>query len=370
MWPQDLPQLALFVNVTETELHLLVESDGWVGKMNARFFISNTGSSLARAELKDDGQWHVEQRLETMRATYLATDPVNKGVVYAGTRDNGLLRSDDAGDTWQAVGLADVTVKSIAISRSDPQTIYVGAKPPALYVSHDGGGSWTERESFRRLRRWFWFTPAEAGDPYIMGLAVSPTDPNVVIAGVEYGGMFRSVDGGITWSEHLKSTSRDCHALKFHDTDGGWVYQAGGGWPAAVSSDGGVTWAQPRRGLRWSLYGMTCAADALRPEVWYLSAAPHVVFPQLHMMPRGHADGSANAFVFRKRGDSHWERLGGGLPQPLDYMAYELLTDPAESGHVYAGLSNGDVWHSTDYGDTWRQLPLNLTGIRFSLVML
>jgi hypothetical protein len=338
--------------------------------MNVRIFISTTGSSLARAELKDDGQWHVEQRLKTMKATCLASDPNNNEIVYAGTHDNGLLRSDDAGDTWQPVGLADVTVKSITISRSDPQTIYVGTKPPALYVSHDGGESWTERDSFRQLRRWFWFTPAEPGDPYVMGLAVSPTDSNVVIAGVEFGGMFRSTDGGQTWQGHLPGTSRDCHNLRFHHTDGNWVYQAGGGWPAAMSSDGGATWAQPRKGLGWSFYGMACAADPANPETWYVSAAPHAIFPQLHKMPRGHFDGEANAFIFRKRGDSHWERLGGGLPQPLPHMAYALVTVPGAPGHLYAGLSNGDVWHSTDYGDSWRQLPFNLTRIRYSLVML
>ncbi len=47
-----------------------------------------------------------------------------------------------------------------------------------------------------------------------------------------------------------------------------------------------------------------------------------------------------------------------------------LLTDPAAPGHVYAGLSSGDVWHSADHGDTWQQLPFNLTGIHRSLVML
>jgi len=44
----------------------------------------------------------------------------------------------------------------------------------------------------------------------------------------------------------------------------------------------------------------------------------------------------------------------------MPYLAYTLLTDPRAPGHVYAGLSNGDVWHSTDYGDSWQRLPFNL----------
>jgi hypothetical protein len=51
-------------------------------------------------------------------------------------------------------------------------------------------------------------------------------------------------------------------------------------------------------------------------------------------------------------------------------MPYALLTDPAEPGHVYAGLSNGDVWFSADHGDMWQRLPFNLGGNYRSLIML
>jgi hypothetical protein len=51
-------------------------------------------------------------------------------------------------------------------------------------------------------------------------------------------------------------------------------------------------------------------------------------------------------------------------------MPYALLVDSAKSGHLYAGLSNGAVWHTTDYGSSWEQLPLNLGGIHRSLVMI
>jgi hypothetical protein len=64
-----------------------------------------------------------------------------------------------------------------------------------------------------------------------------------------------------------------------------------------------------------------------------------------------------------------WQKLTGGLPDPLNYMAYTLITDPAAGGHLYAGLSSGDLWHSEDYGDHWQRLPFNLTGIHRSLIM-
>jgi hypothetical protein len=51
-------------------------------------------------------------------------------------------------------------------------------------------------------------------------------------------------------------------------------------------------------------------------------------------------------------------------------MPYALLTDPAAPGHLYAGLSHGEVWFSPDHGETWEQLPLNLGGIHRTLIML
>jgi photosystem II stability/assembly factor-like uncharacterized protein len=340
--------------------------------MNAKVFISTTGKGLARAERGGDVGWSVETLLAGQDVRCLAVDPHHDKVVYAGTQWGGLLRSTDAGKTWSPSGLNGQAIKVIACSRSEPGVIYAGTKPPAIFVSRDDGQSWTELESFRQMRRRHWFTPAEDGDPYVMGLDVSPTDPKIIVAGIEYGAMLRSVDGGQTWHGHLKGSSRDCHSLRFHVTDGNWVYQGGGGWPAAVSRDAGATWKQPRRGMGWSLYGFACAADPERPEVWYVSAGPHMILPQIKMMPRAHWDGYSNSFIFRATpdGDGRWQRLGGGLPQPLDYMAYALLTDPTAPGHLYAGLSNGDIWHTADHGDTWEQLPVNLGGIHHSLVML
>jgi hypothetical protein len=94
------------------------------------------------------------------------------------------------------------------------------------------------------------------------------------------------------------------------------------------------------------------------------------VFPKVWQMPVAHNDGNAHASIYRSSGGASWERLSGGLPQPLDHMPYALLTDPKAPGHLHAGLSSGEVWHSPDYGDTWRKLPVDLGGIHRSLVMI
>jgi hypothetical protein len=337
--------------------------------MNANKFIATTGRGLACATRGQNGDWSVDLSLQDQDVRCLATDPLDSQVVYAGTQGNGVLRSEDQGASWTPAGLKGRMVKSIAVSPHEAGVVYAGLKPASIFVTRNYGQDWVELESFQRIRgRGWWRSPAEPPDwrAYVMGLSVSPTDPNVLVAGIEFGAVVRSTDGGKTWSNHRKGSLRDCHSLTFHAHDGSWVYEAGGGG-AAMSSDGGHTWRQPKSGLD-RRYGWACAADPERPEVWYVSASPFSA-GGISFEPAAHVLGKSNAAIYRSAGGAAWERLGGGLPDPLNYMANALLTNPSAPGHVYAGLANGEVWHSPDYGDHWSCLPLNMGGIQFRLVM-
>jgi hypothetical protein len=337
--------------------------------MENRIFLAATGNSLSRAEFID-GQWQLGEILEGMKINCLVNDPLKSRKVYAGTQNNGILVSDDCGKTWKSIGLQDNPVKSLAINPRNPKMIYAGCKPVSLYVSTNTGESWEEYESLRKTRRWWWFSPADPPDwrPYVMALTISPTNPNVIMAGIELGGVLRSEDGGLSWSNHQKGAERDCHSLKFHPSNGNWVYQGGGGGPA-LSQDEGLTWRKKKNGLG-TKYGWMVAADHERPEVWYFSASN---FPKLwkgEFEPPAHKDGQANAHIYRSVGGTDWEQLSGGLPEPLDYMAYALITKPDSPGHLYAGLANGDVWLSKNYGDSWVQLPFNLGSIHHTMIMI
>ena len=337
--------------------------------MSVSSFIATTGSGLSRATHTDSGAWQVETLLADQEVRCLAADPLEYGVVYAGTHGQGVLRSDDGGTTWRPAGLGGHIGKALAVSQAEPGVVYAGTTPPMLFVSRDGGAHWAELEAFRRVRAFWWFSPADGRPftPYVQGIALSPTDPQLLLVGIELGAVVRSLDGGQTWQGHRKGALRDCHTLISHASQGDWFYEAGAGG-AAFSCDGGKTCQHPREGFD-RRYGWAVAADPARPEVWYVSASPSFA-SWTQPVPAAHVDGQANASIFRKIGAGRWQKLGGGLPQPLDYMAYALLTDPHAPGHLYAGLSNGEVWYSADYGDAWQKLPFSLGGIHRTMIAL
>jgi photosystem II stability/assembly factor-like uncharacterized protein len=330
---------------------------------NTTVFLATTGTGLARAAADGGEGWSVESLLPGQQVYCLAADPADPQRVYAGT-DGGVLVSLDSGKTWRSAGLTGKIVRSLASSAAEPGTLYAGTKPALVFVSRDKGETWVELAGFRHIfSRRFWFSPAEwPPTAYVQSLALSPTDRNVIIAGIEAGAVVRSEDGGETWADHRPGALRDCHTLTFHSSHGDWAYEAGGsGGGVAYSRDGGQTWRQPKAGLDRH-YGWACAADPAHPGVWYASVSTGPA--------RAHGDGDARAYIYRSREGASWQKLAGGLPQPLNHMPYVLLTDPSSAGELYAGLSNGEVWYSADYGDSWARLPFRLGRIDRSMIML
>jgi hypothetical protein len=322
--------------------------------ISAHVFLAIDNRRVVRAECSDGGRWRVEAALDGPSPVTLAADPTRPDVVYAGTQGNGVFQSDDRGRRWTQLGLAGQIVKSIAVSPHDPRVVYAGVKPAAVYKTIDGGQQWVELEGFRRIpHRWWWFSPAEPPfRAYVNDLAISPSAPDVVLAGIEFGAVVRSEDGGRTWSGHLPGAIRDCHWLTFHSGEGQWMYEAGGtGGGAAVSRDGGRTWRQPKGGLDRN-YGVTCAADPERPEVWYVALAPSP----------GKAYGrNVEAYLYRASAGADWRPIGWE-PHPMGQMPRALVTVPGSPGHLFAGTTYGDVWHTADYGDSWQRLPFELGG--------
>ena len=308
----------------------------------ARLYAS-TGDGVARLE-ESDGGWSVALSLRGSGAQCLAVEPRDGDVVYAGLRDGGLRRTDDGGRTWVDCALPAPGVFSVAVSPVDG-SVYAGTEPSALFRSDDGGGSWSELTALLELpSRPAWSFPPRPWTSHVRWIAPSPHDGDLLLVGIELGGLMRSVDGGASWQDHRPGAQRDVHSIAWHPSAHGRAYEAGGGG-AASSEDAGDTWTPADAG-RDRHYTWAVAVEPGDPDAWYVSAS---VGPFA-----AHGDGDPQARVYAWR-DGEWRALGGGLPEPLPAMPYALV---ATEGRLFAGLADGELWESTDRGESWRACVL------------
>ncbi len=305
-----------------------------------------TGDGIARLDEIGD-EWVVELLLGGSGAQCLALDPADAETLYAGLRADGVQRSEDGGRSWVDCALPEAGVFSLAVSGAGG-AVYAGTEPSRLFRSDDRGGSWRELEALLELpSRPSWSFPPRPWTSHVRWIAPSPHEAELLLVGIELGGLMRSSDGGASWQDHRSGAQPDVHSLAWHPRVSDRAYEAGGGG-AAFSVDAGETW-QPADEGRDRHYTWSVAVDPADPELWYLSAStgPYAA----------HGRGEPQARIYRRRADEPWRALGDGLPEPLPAMPYALV---AVDGRLFAGLADGQIWESTDRGDSWR--PCKLRG--------
>jgi photosystem II stability/assembly factor-like uncharacterized protein len=303
-----------------------------------------TGDAIARLE-ESDGAWATELCLQGSGAQCLAVDPRDPDTVYAGLREAGVRRTVDAGASWVDCALPEPGVFSLAVSAADG-TVYAGTEPSRLFRSDDRGESWRELEALLELpSRSNWSFPPRPWTSHVRWIAPSPHDPNLLLVGIELGGLMRSSDGGESWQDHRPGAQPDVHSVVWHRGVPGRAYEAGGGG-AAFSTDGGERWERADDG-RDRHYTWAVTVDSDDPDCWYVSAStgPHAA----------HGRGDPQARIYRRRDGEPWRLLAGGLPEPLPAMPYALL---ATDARLCAGLADGQLWESRDQGDSWTALRL------------
>jgi photosystem II stability/assembly factor-like uncharacterized protein len=283
--------------------------------------------------------------LDRSGAQCLALDPHDPDTLYAGLRAGGVRRTNDGGRNWVDCALPEPGVFSLAVSAADG-AVYAGTEPSRLFRSDDRGESWRELDGLLELpSRPTWSFPPRPWTSHVRWIAPNPHDADLILVGIELGGLMRSTDGGATWQDHRPGAQRDVHSLAWHPRVRGRAYEAGGGG-AAFSEDAGETW-QPTDDGRDRNYTWSVAVDPDDPDLWYVSASTGPF--------AAHGGGDPQARIFRRRRGEPWRPLGGGLPEPLPAMPYALV---AGDGRLFAGLGDGQIWESDDHGDSWRVCTL------------
>jgi len=309
----------------------------------------------------DSGTWTATACLAGQQPHCVAVDPFRPERVYCGTFDQGLWRSDDAGETWRPVGagIAHPAVMAVAVSPLEQAggygVVYAGTEPSALYRSINGGASWQEDQPLTTLPSSpEWSFPPRPHTHHVRWITPDQHVRGRLFACVEAGALVRSDDDGATWRDRTPDGPRDTHTLATHPRVAGRLYSAAGdgvlrsGDGYAESDDAGETWRRVADGLAHQyLWGV--AVDPANPETVIISAA--------HSPEQAHHPLQANATLYRKTTGTAWQEARTGLPDTQGTIIPVLAAHQTESGTFYAA-SNKGLFRSGDAGETWERVPL------------
>jgi hypothetical protein len=287
--------------------------------------------------------------------------------------------SDDLGRSWQEpdhapvafpadTGAALEQVWQLAPGPVDePDVVYAGTQPSALFRSADGGRSF-------ELVRGLWDHPHRStwapgfGGQAIHTVLPHPADPARVLVAMSAGGVYRTEDGGTSWAAHNKGIKAyflpdpwpeygQCvHKVSRHPARPDQFF-AQNHHGVYRSDDGGDSWESIAGGLPTD-FGFAMVSHPHRPGVIYN-------FPI-------QADGTrwppeARCAVYRSEdAGGSWTPLRAGLPTEPFYGAVlrdAMCADDAEAAGVYFGTRTGEVYASRDEGDSWRQVAAHLPDV-------
>ncbi|HEX5433483.1 MAG TPA: exo-alpha-sialidase, partial [Candidatus Angelobacter sp.] len=256
-------------------------------------------------------------------------------------KDGGVFRSDDAGATWRRVN-DEMKLRqrafyymTIYADPKDPDTVYA-PEVDALWVSHDGG------RSFTKLR-----TPH--GDNHVVW--VNPNNTRILLEGND-GGATVSTDGGKTWStEHNQPTGQFYHVnldnqFPFH------IYgaqQDEGSFEGPSASDGGTVPLSAWHSVAYgeSTYSVPQPDD---PKITYGSGYFSIFLRQ---------DRRTDQYQSVSPWPHYMEGASSGELKNRFGWTHPILFSPANPKELLIAAQY--VFKSDDYGQTWKQISPDLT---------
>jgi photosystem II stability/assembly factor-like uncharacterized protein len=273
------------------------------------------------------------------------------GTLYAATHGFGAARSDDGGITWTWIldGLDHMDLWSARAGKlAGRDVVCVGALPAHLYISENRGKTWRDLPALRSapsVGKWCFPPPPRIG--HVKDIVF---DGDRLLVGIEIGALLVSKDFGQNFTELVVDPDPvecDIHRVLVHPDRPHRLIVANGIVGVMSSDDDGATWRKNPMPPHAD-YPDAIVVHPDEPDTVFLTAG--VGWPS-HWYEIGKARGK----IARSRdGGNTWQRLLGGLPngQRALFSALTIEAWPGGSA-LYAVDTDGEVFESTDEGDTW-----------------
>jgi len=249
-------------------------------------------------------------------------------------------------------------------SLTDPDTVYAGVEDAALFISKDGAKSWQELPGLRGHDTGPKWQPG-AGGMCLHTVILDPSNAGRIFIAISAAGAFRTDDAGKTWrpiNKGLKSqflpdpateVGHCVHHVAMHPSRPNTLFMQKH-WDVMRSDNAGDSWQEVSGNLPTD-FGFVIDVHAHEPETIYVvpikSDGEH--FP---------LEGKLR--VYRSRtGGNEWEALTKGLPQQdcyVNILRDAMAVDALDSCGIYFGTTGGQVYASSDAGDTWAPIVQNL----------
>lgn len=292
-----------------------------------------------------------------------------------------LSSSDDFGRNWtnpetytiKFPADTDASLKQIwqvAKGNDDePDTLYAGVEPAALFRSDDGGETWSlVRGLYDHPHRPQW--QPGGGGLCLHTIIPDPEDKLRMHVAISTGGVYRTEDGGETWESRNKGVRAQflppenrypefgqcVHKIVSHPANPARLFLQNH-WGLYRSDDGANSWIDIANGVP-SDFGFAMVVDHSAPNTVYIVPLESDEF-------RCTPEAKLRVYRTRNAGES-WEALTKGLPQE---NAFETVLRDGMSGDsfqptgIYFGTRNGNLFGSNDGGESWQAIAEGLPAI-------